>query len=125
MSTQQPTAVHIALDASDRDDEEQWAATQSLRSSLLDLDEVSLDAGPTGTPPPGAKGVGDIAGWLVVHLGAGGLSSLLSTVQSWAARSRCEVELGVDGDTLRINGASPETQERIVDAWLTRHAGRS
>lgn len=123
MPTERSTTVRIALEADDRDEDERWQTTDSLRSTLLDLDDVNVAGVRDDTPPAGAKGVADVAGWLVVNLGASGLSSLLSAVQAWAARSRCDVELSIDGDSLRISGASAETQERIVDAWLSRHPG--
>jgi hypothetical protein len=32
------------------------------------------------------------------------------------------VEVSIDGDVLKLTGATSQQQEKIVDAWLARHA---
>jgi hypothetical protein len=32
------------------------------------------------------------------------------------------VEVSIDGDALKVTGATSRQQEMIIDAWLARHA---
>jgi hypothetical protein len=32
------------------------------------------------------------------------------------------VEVTIDGDTLKVTGATAEQQEQIINVWLARHA---
>ncbi|MEO3812117.1 hypothetical protein ABGB17_24235 [Sphaerisporangium sp. B11E5] len=115
--------LHV-LPAGDGDPEELAELTGDLRGELLDLDDV-LSAGP---PPPEdvpgtAKGLGAVVGWLVVQLGTlEGLRAVVDAVRSWVSRSGRTVEISIDGDTLKLTAVTAEQQQRIIDAWLARHA---
>jgi hypothetical protein len=108
--------------AADGDVEELVKATGRLRAELLELDVARVEA--VGDPAPeGAKGLGELVGWLVLQLGTvGGLRAVVDTAGTWARRSDQEVEISYGGDVLRVSGASSRQQERIIDAWLARHA---
>ena len=87
-----------------------------------------LEASPVdeSTAPDQAKGLATVTGWLVVHLGSlNGLRAVVTAVSDWAARNNREVELTIDGDTLRATGISAAHQEKVIDAWLARHAPSS
>ena len=52
-----------------------------------------------------------------------GLLSRSAALLRWARASRRDVEVTVGGDTLRLTGVTSEQQDKIIDAWLERHAG--
>jgi len=54
-----------------------------------------------------------------------GLKAVLGKVRDWASRNGCCVEATIDGDTIKITGATPEQQEKIMNVWLARHASGS
>jgi hypothetical protein len=43
-------------------------------------------------------------------------------VRAWAARSQRTVEITMDGDTLKLEAATAQQQQEVVDAWLARHS---
>jgi len=96
--------------------------TGLLRSELLDLDVQSVEQLSDEEIPEGAKGVADIAGWLVVNLGPDAILTVVTKVTDWVTRNRREVEVSYGGDTLKLGKATREQQQRIVDAWLARNA---
>jgi hypothetical protein len=105
------------------DDAEQIAElVRRLRRELLELDVDSVETVSDDVLPEGAKGVSALAGMLGVRLASVGLKALVSRIREWAARSGRSVEVTIDGDTIKITGASGEQQERIMNVWLARHA---
>ena len=73
--------------------------------------------------PPGAKGIGQVAGWLVAQFGTlDALRAVIYGVRAWAARTQRTVEITMDGDTLKLEAATAQQQREIVDAWLARHS---
>jgi hypothetical protein len=40
----------------------------------------------------------------------------------WATRTRHDVEMTWDGDTLKVSGATSVQKERIINDFLARHA---
>jgi hypothetical protein len=110
------------LPFADGDLEELSALTARLRDELLELDVAGVDDLPAHDVPGDAKGVGAVAGWLVVQLGAaGGARALLEIVRQWVTRTHHDVEVTWGGDTLKVSGVSAAQQEKIIDAWLARH----
>lgn len=57
------------LPAADSDVEELADLTGGLRAELLDVDAASVAALTAEAAPQGAKGLGDLAGWLLVQFG--------------------------------------------------------
>jgi hypothetical protein len=96
--------------------------TALLRSELLDMDVQSVEQLSDEEIPEGAKGVGDIAGWLVVNLSPDAILTVVTKVADWVTRNRREVEVSYGGDTLKLGKATREQQQRIVDAWLAKNA---
>ncbi len=125
-SMSRPSAVTVRVDPRDGDGDELADLTSRLRAELLDLDVDAVEP-LTGEAAPGlAKGLADVAGWLVVHLGtAAGVRTVVDALRAWTARTQREVEISLDGDTLRVTGLSGTEQEKIIDAWLSRHAARA
>ena len=96
-----------------------------LRGELLDLDVQGVDRLPGEAVPSGAKGVADVAGWLLVQLGPEALRAVLAKVADWVTRNDRVVEVSYGGDTLKLGRATREQQEKIIDGWLARHPAGS
>ena len=111
------------LPAADSDAEELADLAAGLRAELLDLDEVLITPYAADPAPAGAKGLGTLAGWLVTQFGSlDGLRVVVAAVRGWVGRTGRTVEVSIDGDVLKLTGATSQQQEKIVDAWLARHA---
>jgi hypothetical protein len=110
--------------SADDDDSGLAGMTQRLRAQLLELDVDSVDpvAGPAA--PAGAKGLETVFGWLAVHLGQEGLRKVIGAVVSWATREGHDVELTLNGDTLKVSNATSAQQERMIDQFLELHKSR-
>jgi hypothetical protein len=111
------------LPAADSDAEDLADLAGGLRAELLDLDEVLVTPYAAEAAPAGAKGLGTLAGWLVTQFGSlDGLRAAVAVVRGWVGRTGRTVEVSIDGDVLKLTGATSQQQEKIVDAWLARHA---
>ena len=125
--TDRPTRVllRIATDP-ETDEQEMEEFWRRLRQELAELDVDAVDQVRGGEAPAGAKGDSVTLGMLLVTLAASGgvLTTLISTVQSWLTRQkRHAVTLEIEGDKLVITNASSEQQQRLIDAFLSRHKG--
>jgi hypothetical protein len=96
--------------------------TLLLRGELLDLDVAAVERRSDEAPPPDAKGLAAVAGWLVVQLGPEALRVVLAKVADWAARNDRGVEVTIGGETLKLTRATREQQQRIIDGWLAQQA---
>ena len=117
-------ALLVRLEPEGQADAEELAMLADLlRSELLELDVLAVDAVEDAAQPDGAKGLGALAGLLAVRVGGlDALRAVLSTIRSWAARSQREIEVSIGGDTLHVTGVSAAQQEKIIDAWLARQS---
>lgn len=112
----------IALVDADEDSGEaaEWASR--LSAELAELDEALIEE-LAGSTPDGAKGPAAAAGVLVARLTSlDTLKKLVEAARSWAVRTERTVEVSVDGDVLKLTGASRQQQDLIVEAWIARHA---
>jgi hypothetical protein len=117
--------MHV-LPRQDSDADELADLADDLRGELLELDLVSVGPLTAGEAPAGAKGIGQVGGWLVAQFATmDGLKALLATAHSWTARTQRTVEISMDGDTLKLTAATAQQQQEILDAWLARHPARS
>jgi hypothetical protein len=118
-------AVRLELQVGD-DAEETAAATSRLQRRVEQLDAARVSRVEGGPAPEGARS-GDLVeiGQLLVQIaqGAAALTTLVGAVQGWlAARNRAgSVTVSIDGDSVELSGELSPTQERVVEAWLTRH----
>ena len=119
--------LELSVDAglsADADELDRLAA--SLRSELLELDVDAVEPVVGGAPPDDARAVDAlVVGALLVRLArsTGVLSAVVQTVRTWVGeRSDRRVRLELDGDVLELTGASDEERERLIDAWIGRHA---
>ncbi|HEX6075324.1 MAG TPA: hypothetical protein VFZ32_08680 [Micromonosporaceae bacterium] len=112
--------------AADEDGDEAAGLARRLRAELLDLDVEMVEPLTTDTAPEGAKaGAASLVGMLGVRLGAAGLKAVLSKIRDWVSRNGRSVEVTIDGDTIKVTGATAEQQEKIMNVWLARHASGS
>jgi hypothetical protein len=106
--------------------EEVLELTDLLRAELVELDVAEVVPVGTSPAPEDAKGISALVGMLALRLGsAEALRAVLAAVRSWAQRSQREVEVSYGGEVLKVTGATAEQQDRIIDAWLARHASGS
>jgi hypothetical protein len=127
MNDQQPATVHVEVGLEAESDAEELAElTARLQRQLRQLDVDAVDRPSEGPAPAGAKGPELLAlGTLLVTLtkSAGGLTAVAKTVQTWLSGQRGRtVKLQLDGDTIELTGASSRDQDRLVEAWIERHA---
>lgn len=123
----EPAELHVELGlAADADAAELDEAAVRLRNELLELDVDRVTRSTAGAQPSGARAAEVLAlGGLVVTLArnAGTIASVVRSLQSWLARDRSRsVKLELDGDTLEVTGVSSREQERLIEAWIARHA---
>jgi hypothetical protein len=110
------------LPVADSDAEELADLAAELHAELLSVDGTSVTPLPAAAAPQGAKGLGDVAGWLVVQFGTlDGLRALVAAVRGFAARTGRTVEVSIGGDHLKVTGVTSQQQGEIIDAWLVRH----
>jgi hypothetical protein len=123
-ATTRVDSVTLHIEPGQTDDREALIElTQRLRGELLELDVKNVKSVEEDAAPDNAKGLMEVAGWLAVQFGAwDGLSQVVSVLKSWTLRTNRTVELTIAGDTLKIGGLSPEHQEKLIDAFIARHA---
>ena len=98
---------------------------RQLRAELKQLDVESIKNS-LGSAPIGAKG--DYYEWtqLLVTLSSAGsvLPMLIDAIQSWlSSRHRGHrISVTIGGDTIELDGASPEERAELVDAYIARHS---
>jgi hypothetical protein len=122
-----PSQLWIEIDAGLGDDaEELGRVAYGLRDELLDLDVDGVQVAANEDVLAGSKGAGLLAaGGLVVRfVGHDVLKSIIDTGRSWLGRQRQRnIRLTLDGDSLELTNPSPADQDRLVDLWISRHAG--
>jgi hypothetical protein len=117
-------ALLVRVEPDQHSDAEELARLAGLlRTELLELDVLGVDPVADADAPARAKGLGILEGLLAVRVGGlDAIRAVLSTIRSWAARSNREIEVSIGDDVLRVTGVSSAQQEKIIDAWLARHA---
>ena len=109
------------LSGPDEDAEKLDDMTATLREELLELDVAAVEPMMEDRAPEDTKGVvAALGGWLAVHFGSAGVKAVLNTVVAWAGRNGKTVELTLNGNTLKVTGASADVQSRIVDEFFAR-----
>ena len=114
--------VMQVVPVADSDAEELADLAGQLHAELLGVDDASVGPLPAGAVPEGAKGLGDVAGWLVAQFGTlDGLRALVAAVRGFASRTGRTVEVSIGGDPIKVTGATSQQQQQLIDAWLARH----
>jgi hypothetical protein len=111
------------LPVADSDAEELAELAGRLHIELLGVDAASVAPLPAEAAPDGAKGLGDLAGWLLVQFGTlDGLRAAVAAVRGFASRTGRTVKVSIGGDELTVTGVTSQQQNKIIDDWLARHA---
>jgi hypothetical protein len=111
------------LPVADSDADELADLAGQLQGELLGVDAASVGPLSPETVPDGAKGLGTLAGWLLVRFGTiEGLRAVVATVRGWSSRTGRTVEVSIGGDALKVTGVTSDQQDRIISAWLASHA---
>jgi hypothetical protein len=113
--------MHV-IPMADSDAEELADLAGQLQAELLGVDDTSVGPLPARAVPEGAKGLGDVVGWLVAQFGTlDGLRALVAAVRGFAARTGRTVEVTIGGDPIKVTGVTSQQQQQLIDAWLARH----
>ncbi|MFF3111308.1 hypothetical protein ACFVSN_19195 [Kitasatospora sp. NPDC057904] len=115
--------LHVRPDTG-LDPDELTELTARLRTELLDdLDLTDAEPVEEESAPEDAKGLGSLAGVLLVHfVDLDMLRAVVTSVRNWVGRTGHVVELSYGGDTLKVTGVTAKQQETMIDDWLARHA---
>ena len=113
--------LHLAV-TTERDEDPEDAAPwlTMLGEEVGELDDVAVEQD-VESLPEGAKGVAVLAG-LALKAPIDGVKLVLTLIQGWVIRTGRTVEATIDGDSIKITGASREQQDLVIGAWLGRHA---
>jgi hypothetical protein len=121
--------LRLQLAESGADAERLDTLTGYLRLELLQLDVQDVKALPAGEPPPGTRAVEFLAiGGLLVTFSqaAAGVRDVVSAIRAWLARGdgvKRTVRLELDGDILELSEVSAPEQTRLIELFVSRHAG--
>jgi len=110
----------MVMSEQDEDSGEAAAWLTMLEEEVSELDDVVVEHS-AGLVPEGAKGIAVLAG-LAVRMPVDGVKMVLGLLQAWVIRTGRTVEVTIDGDSIKITGASREQQDQVIGAWLGRHA---
>jgi hypothetical protein len=121
----EPAELELSLDPGSDDPEELERLARSLRAELLELDVDAVEP-VSEAAPDGSRAVDAlVVGALVVRLvrTSAALAAVVRTVRGWLGpHGDRRVRLELDGDVLELSGASDAERERLVSAWIERHA---
>ncbi len=116
----------LSLDPNEQTDDEELARlTEQLRLEILELDVERVSLLRSGEKQAGAKS-GDpvtLGALLIAALGSSGVvSPLIDLLKTWVSRHNLRsITLELDGDKLEVSGISPQEQQELIDAWMSRH----
>jgi hypothetical protein len=109
---------------SDTDAAELARLTGQLRGQLLELDVETVELARGEEIPEGAKPLDPVTiGALVVTVGPAALEAAVALVDRWLShRPVRSAKLTIAGDTIELTEATAADQQRLVDAFIARHA---
>ena len=115
--------IRVSVDGPTAGDEDRESLALALREELLSTDVGDVHPVPTGPAPEGSRGVDAAAlGQLLVTVPASlaAVAELINAVRGWLSRASDgrTVELTLGGNSLRLDKASTQEQERLIEAFL-------
>jgi hypothetical protein len=118
-----PVPDGLILQVVDANPKDAAEFADDLRTYLLDLNVASVRPVDDDNAPEHAKGLGTLAGWMLVKLGRlSTLRQVISASKSFAARTHRTIEVSIGSDVLRVTGVSDAQQDKIIEAWLAKHS---
>lgn len=115
----------VVLDGgTDTDAPELARLTGQLRGQLLELSVDTVELERSEEIPEGAKPLDPVTiGALVVTLGPAVLEAAVALVDRWLAhRPVRSAKLTIGGDSIELTQATAADQQRLVEAFVARHA---
>ena len=122
------TELYLGISEEGSDDLRLEELSLQLRNELMQTDVESVEPAAGGAVPEGARSpLALLAGALVAQLSdPGKLLSVVRAVVDWLRRDdgskKRSVHIEIDGDILDLDHVDDETQQRLVDQWIARHA---
>lgn len=120
--------LRVLLTEDGADAEQVSVLTGHLRSELLRLDVDEVSPITADELPEGARAL-DVAviGGLIVAVGQGvqTIGQVVSTILGWLGRGsgrHRKVRIELDGDVLELAGATDEQQQKLIEAFVTKHS---
>jgi hypothetical protein len=113
----------LRIEEDGADDERLDSLTTTLRAELLSLDVDDVRRPSGGDAPEGSRALELAAiGALLVSLKGSteAISSVVNAIRGWLARGPAgrSVEVTIGDRTLKLAGATPEQQDRVVQEFL-------
>ena len=106
----------------DADDEERASFSKRLRDELLQLDVDAVVPVRSSTAPPGAKGDAVSLATLAVTLAPMALTEVMKLLQAWLYRhEQATVSVESGGEKIVVTGSPSKEQQRLIDAFVSRH----
>jgi len=119
----EPTQLVLRADAGPgADDEERACFAQRLRDELLRADVDAVEPVRSSAAPQGRKGVGVSLATLAVTLAPIALTAVMNALQTWLSRyDRASVTVENGPDKIVVTGSPSKDQQRLIDAFVSRH----
>jgi hypothetical protein len=96
-----------------------WAAR--VRGDLLDAGVESVQSARTAAPE-GSRAVDGLIAGLIVQVAPAAVGVVVEAIKALLGRSSRRVSIRIGDDELVIDGATTESQEQLVAAFLSRHS---
>lgn len=97
-----------------------WAAR--IRGDLLDAGAESVERSQTA-PPDGSRAVDGLIAGLIVNVAPGAVGVVVEAVKALLHRSSSRrISIRIGDDEIVIDGATTDSQEQLVAAFLSRHS---
>ena len=122
------TDLVLAVSEAEADDPYLEELALRLRAELLQTDVDSVEPATSGEAPEGTRSaLALLAGSLVASMTSPGqIASVVGVVLGWLRNHRGQkerkVRIEIDGDVIEVTGAEDETEKRLVDSFIARHA---
>jgi hypothetical protein len=119
MGTEQALELRVEADGADAAELDQLA--RQLRGQLLELDVDAVEPLPSEPAPEDAKALDlVVVGGLLVRFGPTVAAAVANAVRAWVNRDgRRSVTMRIGDREITLQAATPEQQEKLVDALLT------
>lgn len=129
MTPNSSTSLRLRVVDNDQSVETLELDAWSLQEELLELGVNDVKNVSTGTPPPGARGmdVSSVGQLLIDFVNQPELlSAIVGVVTGWLSRSADRsAELDINGNKIRVDGASSAAQRRLINAWISQVSAES
>jgi len=120
-----PIQLKLTIDPTAQTDAEELdRLARQLCQEILDLDVEDAVPLKGGQAPEGSKGGAIALGALLITTlaSSGAIPPLFDLLKTWLTRHGLRsVTLEIDGDKLEVKGVSAQEQQRLIDAWMSRH----